>query len=109
MNSYKEIEHLHINTGGKELTQEQIEEAKSFIDSQGFKDMIREAKESRQRVMESKITDRTKMWLIAPIWCFNININKGEIDMKKAILTLSLIFITYYLTFKYMWIKELKY
>ncbi|HCY7168148.1 TPA: hypothetical protein O1493_002470 [Staphylococcus aureus] len=77
MNSYKEIEHLHINTGGKELTQEQIEEAKSFIDSQGFKDMIREAKsfidsqgfkdmireakESRQRVMESKITDRTKM------------------------------------------------
>ncbi|HFV7448134.1 TPA: hypothetical protein ACH94W_002412 [Staphylococcus aureus] len=45
MNSYKEIEHLHINTGGKELTQEQIEEAK----------------ESRQRVMESKITDRTKM------------------------------------------------
>ncbi|HHQ6500991.1 TPA: hypothetical protein ACSTGG_002723, partial [Staphylococcus aureus] len=26
-----------------------------------FKDMIREAKESRQRVMESKITDRTKM------------------------------------------------
>ncbi|HGO3626007.1 TPA: hypothetical protein ACK03P_002784, partial [Staphylococcus aureus] len=27
MSSYKEIEHLHINTGGKELTQEQIEEA----------------------------------------------------------------------------------
>ena len=51
----------HINTGGKELTQEQIEEAKAFIDSQGFKDMIREAKESRQRVKESKITDRTKM------------------------------------------------
>ncbi len=43
------------------------------------------------------------------LWRFNININKGEIDMKKAILTLSLIFITYYLTFKYMWIKELKY
>lgn len=68
MSTYKEIEHLHINTGGKELTQEQIEEAKSFIDSQGFKDMIREAKESRQRVMESKITDRTKMWLTAPMW-----------------------------------------
>lgn len=30
--------------------------------------MIREAKESRQRVMESKITDRTKMWLTTPIW-----------------------------------------
>ena len=44
MSTYKEIEHLHINTGGKELTQEQIEEAKAFIDSQGFKDMIREAK-----------------------------------------------------------------
>ncbi|MCD1012618.1 hypothetical protein I5D19_00005, partial [Staphylococcus aureus] len=57
----KEIEHLHINTGGKELTQEQIEEAKAFIDSQEFKDMIREAKESHQRVMESKITDRTKL------------------------------------------------
>lgn len=68
MSTYKEIEHLHINTGGKELTQEQIEEAKAFIDSQGFKDMIREAKESRQRVKESKITDRTKMWLIAPMW-----------------------------------------
>lgn len=68
MESYEEIEHLHINTGGKELTQEQIEEAKAFIDSQGFKDMIREAKESRQRVMESKITDRTKMWLTAPVW-----------------------------------------
>ena len=45
----------------KGIFQEQIEEAKAFIDSQGFKDMIREAKESRQRVMESKITDRTKM------------------------------------------------
>ncbi|EZY60313.1 hypothetical protein V060_02628 [Staphylococcus aureus R0294] len=61
MESYEEVEHLHINTGGKELSQEQIEEAKAFIDSQEFKDMIREAKESRQRVMESKITERTKM------------------------------------------------
>lgn len=61
MSTYKKIEHLHINTGGKELTQEQIEEAKAFIDSQEFKDMIREAKESHQRVMESKITDRTKL------------------------------------------------
>lgn len=33
MSTYKEIEHLHINTGGKELTQEQIEEAKSFRQS----------------------------------------------------------------------------
>ena len=28
MSTYKEIEHLHINTGGKELTQEQIEKPK---------------------------------------------------------------------------------
>lgn len=61
MSSYKEIEHLHINTGGKELTQEQIEEAKAFIESQDFKDMIEQAKESHQRVMNSKITERTKM------------------------------------------------
>ncbi|EZX44654.1 TPA: hypothetical protein P6Y67_000036 [Staphylococcus aureus] len=45
----------------KGIFQEQIEEAKTFIDSQKFKDMIREAKESHQRVMESKITDRTKL------------------------------------------------
>ena len=43
MSTYKEM-NTYINTGGKELTQEQIEEAKAFIDSQGFKDMIREAK-----------------------------------------------------------------
>ncbi|WP_353458955.1 hypothetical protein [Staphylococcus aureus] len=61
MESYEKIEHIHINTGRKKLTQEEIEEAKAFIESQEFKDMIREAKESRQRVMEYKITDRTKL------------------------------------------------
>ncbi|HDJ3059910.1 TPA: hypothetical protein PP833_002348 [Staphylococcus aureus] len=61
MSSYEEIEHLHINTSDKELTQEQIEEAKTFIESQDFKDMIEQAKESHQRVMNSKITERTKM------------------------------------------------
>lgn len=61
MSSYEEFDHLHINTGGKELTQEQIEEAKAFIESQDFKDMIEQAKESHQRVMNSKITERTKM------------------------------------------------
>ncbi|HHO4880303.1 TPA: hypothetical protein ACRVOW_002610 [Staphylococcus aureus] len=45
----------------KGIFQDQIEEAKAFIDSQEFKDMIRKAKESRQRVMESKITHRTKI------------------------------------------------
>ncbi len=52
----------------KKLTQEEIEEANAFIESQEFKDMIREAKESHQRVMESEITERTKMWLTAPVW-----------------------------------------
>ncbi|HDN3490961.1 TPA: hypothetical protein P1V30_001490 [Staphylococcus aureus] len=61
MSTYKEIEHLHINTGGKELTQEQIEEAKAFVESEEFKNMVKEARESHQRVMESKITDRTKL------------------------------------------------
>lgn len=68
MESYEEIEHIHINTGRKKLTQEEIEEANAFIESQEFKDMIREAKESHQRVMESEITERTKMWLTAPVW-----------------------------------------
>ncbi|MBO0929125.1 hypothetical protein J2P86_12885 [Staphylococcus sp. 30400_3112M30941] len=61
MESYEEIEHIHINTGRKKLTQEEIEEANAFIESQEFKNMVKQAKESRQRVMESKITNRTKM------------------------------------------------
>ncbi|EZY70809.1 hypothetical protein [Staphylococcus aureus] len=61
MSTYKEIEHLHINIGGKELTQEQIEEAKTFVESEEFKNMVKEARESHQRVMESEITERTKM------------------------------------------------
>lgn len=61
MESYEEIEHIHINTGRKKLTQEEIEEANVFIESQEFKNMVKQAKESRQRVMNSKITNRTKM------------------------------------------------
>ena len=61
MESYVEIEHIHINTGRKKLTQEEIEEANAFIESQEFKNMVKQAKESRQRVMNSKITNRTKM------------------------------------------------
>lgn len=45
----------------KKLTQEEIEEANAFIESQEFKNMVKQAKESRQRVMNSKITNRTKM------------------------------------------------
>ncbi|HHE7735242.1 TPA: hypothetical protein ACPFLG_002368 [Staphylococcus aureus] len=55
------MEHIHINTGRKKLTQEEIEEANAFIESQEFKNMVKQAKESRQRVMNSKITNRTKM------------------------------------------------
>lgn len=61
MESYEEIEHIHINTGRKKLTQEEIEEANAFIESQEFKNVVKQAKESRQRVMNSKITNRTKM------------------------------------------------
>ncbi|HDF0961919.1 TPA: hypothetical protein PEC91_000355 [Staphylococcus aureus] len=61
MESYEEIEHIHINTGRKKLTQEEIEEANAFIETQEFKNMVKQAKESRQRVMNSKITNRTKM------------------------------------------------
>lgn len=50
----EEFEYLHINTLGKEkdLTEEELEQ---------IKDAVRDAKESRKRVMESKITDRTIM------------------------------------------------
>ncbi|HDT6320389.1 TPA: hypothetical protein QFY44_002159 [Staphylococcus aureus] len=61
MESYKEIEHIHANTGEKKLTQEEIEEANAYINSQEFKDMVKQARESRERVMNSKITNRTKM------------------------------------------------
>ncbi|HHU6759402.1 TPA: hypothetical protein ACUI3D_002626 [Staphylococcus aureus] len=44
----------------KGIFQEQIEEAEAFVESEEFKNMVKEARESRQRVMESKITDRTK-------------------------------------------------
>lgn len=44
----------------EKLTQEEIEEANAFIESQEFKNMVKQAKESRQRVMNSKITNRTK-------------------------------------------------
>lgn len=87
----------------KGIFQDQIEEAKAFIDSQEFKDMIRKAKESRQRVMESKITHRTKIWLTAPVW------REEDYKMKKLILTLSLIYLFYYLTFKFMWIRKLEF
>lgn len=56
----------------KGIFQEQIEEAKAFVESEEFKNMVKEARESHQRVMESKITDRTKLWLTTPVWRFDI-------------------------------------
>ena len=60
MESYEEIEHIHINTGRKNLHKRKLKKL-TFIESQEFKNMVKQAKESRQRVMNSKITNRTKM------------------------------------------------
>ncbi|WP_426443636.1 hypothetical protein [Staphylococcus xylosus] len=57
----EEFDHIHINTGGKQLSEEEIEEAKSFLKSKELEEMIEKAERSHKRVMESKITDRTKM------------------------------------------------
>lgn len=45
----EEFGYVHINTGGKEFSDEEIEE------------MIEKSKESHKRVIESKITDKTKI------------------------------------------------
>ncbi|PNY86528.1 MULTISPECIES: hypothetical protein [Staphylococcus] len=57
----EEFEHFHVNTGGKKLSEEQIKEVQDFMKSKEFKKMIEETNEKHKRVMESKITDRTKM------------------------------------------------
>nr|WP_147641382.1 hypothetical protein [Staphylococcus nepalensis] len=57
----EEFDYVHINTGGKKLSSEEIEEVKDYLKSNQFKDMIKKSKESHDKVMESKITDRTKM------------------------------------------------
>ncbi|RTX78582.1 hypothetical protein EKQ61_06370 [Staphylococcus gallinarum] len=57
----EEFDFLHINTGGKELSHEELEEAKEFLKSKQVKQMIHKTEESHRRVMESKITDRTVM------------------------------------------------
>lgn len=65
MTNDEEIEHLHVNTGGKQLSAEELKEVNDFVNSEQFKDMVREAKEQSKRVKESKITERTKFWLTA--------------------------------------------
>ncbi|WP_347099659.1 hypothetical protein [Staphylococcus ureilyticus] len=57
----EEFGYVHINTGGKELTDEEVEEAKEYLRSKKFQRMLEETTENHHKVMESKITDRTKM------------------------------------------------
>ncbi len=57
----EEFGYVHINTGGKEFSDEEIEEVKECLRSKELEEMIEKSKESHKRVMESKITDRTKM------------------------------------------------
>ncbi|MEB6277536.1 hypothetical protein [Staphylococcus gallinarum] len=57
----EEFGYVHINTGGKELTEDEVEEVKEWFRSIDFEVMTRKAEESRRRVEKSKITDRTVM------------------------------------------------
>lgn len=57
----EEFDYVHINTGDKKLSIEEIEEVKDYLKSNQFKDMVKKSKENHDKVMESKITDRTKM------------------------------------------------
>lgn len=57
----EEFGYVNINTGGKEFSDEEIEEVKEWLRSKELEEMIEKSKESHKRVMESKITDRTKI------------------------------------------------
>ncbi|UNB47628.1 hypothetical protein KM149_06925 [Staphylococcus coagulans] len=57
----EEFEHFHVNTGGKKLSEEELKETQDFMHSDEFKKMIEETNEKHKRVMESNITDRTKI------------------------------------------------
>ncbi|MDU9417314.1 hypothetical protein RCL10_02125 [Staphylococcus lloydii] len=48
-------------TGGKELSVEEVEEAKEFLRSKQFERIIKKSDENHRKVMESKITNRTKI------------------------------------------------
>ena len=58
MNRNKEFEHIHINTGGKQFSEEELKEAQDFMKSDEVKKEIEKAKAQHKRVMESKITER---------------------------------------------------
>lgn len=57
----EEFGYVHINTGDKQLSDQEIEETKEFLRSKKFERMIRKTEENHSKVMESKITDRTKI------------------------------------------------
>lgn len=57
----EEFGYVHINTNDKKLSDEEVEEVKDYLRSIKFERMIKKADESHRRVMESKITNRTKM------------------------------------------------
>ncbi|MFC1256488.1 MULTISPECIES: hypothetical protein [Staphylococcus] len=57
----EEFGYVHINTSGKKLSDEEVEEVKNYLRSKKFEKMIKKSDESHRRVMESKITDKTKM------------------------------------------------
>ncbi|PTH91952.1 hypothetical protein BU108_07740 [Staphylococcus xylosus] len=57
----EEFGYVHINTGVKELSDEEVEEMKEYLRGKDFKEMVKKSEESHRRVRESKITERTKM------------------------------------------------
>lgn len=57
----EEFGYVHVNTGGKQLSEDEIEEVKEWLRSKDLEKMTKKAEESRRRVEESKITDRTVM------------------------------------------------
>ncbi|MDK9859231.1 hypothetical protein P1A29_02095 [Staphylococcus equorum] len=57
----EEFGYVHIYTGGKEFSDEEIEEIKEWFRSKELEEMIEKSKESHKRVIESKITDKTKI------------------------------------------------
>lgn len=57
----EEFGYIHINTNGKKLSDEEMEEVKVYLRSEKIERMIKNSDENHRRVMKSKITDRTKM------------------------------------------------
>ncbi|MDN6413709.1 hypothetical protein OXR01_07125 [Staphylococcus gallinarum] len=57
----EEFGYVHFNTGGKELSDDEVEEMKEWLRSKKSEKVMRKSEETHRRVMESKITDRTIM------------------------------------------------